>query len=186
MAQKVAEEKRAEQEAAKTGTRPKSGKLLLIVGLMVVIITVQVVITYLLMPKATDPKAEDGAAAKPVPAAAAKDAEPAAADNETVEQSLGDFNCTNSTANPGMVVNIDFKLIAVTAAGNQSALKKALEQHTGRVRQMVNQIVRRSSLEDLNDPNLSTIKRLIRQELNKLLRTTIDEVVISDVRTMDQ
>ena len=78
--------------------------------------------------------------------------------------------------------------VGIAAAGSQaSSLKQQLEVHSARVRQLVNQIVRRSSLEDLNDPNLSTIKRLIRQEVNRLLRKSyVIEVVISDIRTMEQ
>jgi hypothetical protein len=39
----------------------------------------------------------------------------------------------------------------------------------------------------MNDPNLGTIKRLIREEINRLLQKTyVIEVVITDVRIMEQ
>jgi len=157
----------------------------------VLIISVQAVLTYFLMPKAPEPKTEDPATAKAAPAATPNGEDEAdGASSETAEVSMGDFSCTNSTANPGMVVHINFKLIAVTAAGSPAkSLDEQLKLHAGRVRQLVGQIVRRSNREDLDDPNLSTIKRLIRQEVNRLLRnhkSHIIEVVISDITTMDQ
>lgn len=190
MVQKVAEEKAGADQSAPPQPRAKSGKLVLIVGLVALFITAQAVITYLLMPKAAPPKAEDSATAKPAPPASPNgDDDATEAATETFEVPMGDFNCTNST-DPGMVVHVNFKLVAVTAAGSSaSKLESQLKLHSGRVRQLVNQIVRRSSLEDLNDPSLNTIKRSIRQEVNKLLRNTsanIDEIVISDITTMQQ
>ena len=59
--------------------------------------------------------------------------------------------------------------------------------NTDRVRQAVVKVARSSNREDLEDPNLSTMKRLIREEINKVLRKSfIIEVVISDFRTMEQ
>jgi hypothetical protein len=59
--------------------------------------------------------------------------------------------------------------------------------HTARIRQAVNKIVRSSSLEELNDPSLGTIKRLTREEINRLLRKSyVSEVVITDVRIIEQ
>jgi len=189
MAQKTAEGKGVVEQTSVPRANAKSGKLVLIIGLVALIVTAQAVITYFLMPRTPDPKPEDPAATKSASVAAPNGEEEAeTSQSETAEVTMGDYNCTNSTANPGLVVHIDFKLVAVAAAGSQaSSLKQQLEVHSARVRQLVNQIVRRSSLEDLNDPNLSTIKRLIRQEVNRLLRKSyVIEVVISDIRTMEQ
>lgn len=184
MSQKVAEEK-SDVAPGVPEKPPKSGKLVLIVGVVVVLITAQAAITWILMPKPADAKAEDSASVKTPAGAGDENGESPAA--ESTEVPIGDFNSTNST-DPGMVVHVNFKLVAIaTAGGPASKLEAQLKQHSGRVRQLVNQIVRRSSLEDLNDPNLSTIKRLIRQEMNRLLRSSyVTEVVISDITTMQQ
>ena len=56
-----------------------------------------------------------------------------------------------------------------------------------RVREKVNKIVRSSNLDELNDPNLGTIKRLIKEDINRLLRKTyVVEVIITDMRVMEQ
>lgn len=189
MAQKVAEEKSA-ADASAPGAKPKSGKLVLIVGLVTLIIVAQAIITYILMPKAQETKPEDAqaAAAKAAPAGdSAGDDAKDAPENETAEVAVGDFNCTNSTAAEGMVMQITFKLVAVASGAQAKALEDQLKAKNAQVRQLVNRIVRSSKMEDLDDPNMGTIKRLIRQEVNKLLRKSlIIEVVISDITTMQQ
>src|SRR5438270_10110369 len=98
MAQKVAEEPGVEESAAPARVQRKSGKLVLFVGVVVLIVTAQAIITYLLMPKASEQKAEDPAGTKAAPAAPPGGEETAeTAQNETAEVPLGDYNCTNST-----------------------------------------------------------------------------------------
>jgi len=158
----------------------KSGRLLLIGSLVTVMILAQGVITYLLMPKASAGKGDD------LKDPAAAEQEDAAGPDDSMEVPMGDFNCTN-TATPGVVIHIDFKLSAVTTSGQGAALEGLLKSHQARVRQVVNRIVRSSKLEDLNDPALGTIKRLIREEVNRLLRKSyVTEVIISDMRTVEQ
>ena len=191
MAQKVAEEKSPADQAA-PGAKPKSGKLVLIVGLVTLIIVAQAVITYVLMPKAQEPKPDDAQAAAAAKAAtsgdhAGGDDGKETPENETAEVAVGDFNCTNSSAAEGMVMHITFKLVAIANGAQAKALEDQLKAKNAQVRQVVNKIVRSSKMEDLDDPNLGTIKRLIRQEVNRLLRKSlIIEVVISDITTMQQ
>ncbi len=192
MAQKVAEEKAPADQAA--DAKPKSGKLVLIVGLVTLIIVAQAIITYVLMPKPQEPKPEDAQAAAATKAHPAGEGtgggsgdEKDAPENETAEVAVGDFNCTNSTAAEGMVMHITFKLVAVASGAQAKALEDQLKSKNAQVRQLVNRIVRSSKMEDLDDPNMGTIKRLIRQEVNKLLRKSfIIEIVITDIRTMQQ
>jgi len=97
------------------------------------------------------------------------------------------FSCTNSRAAAGTTVHIDFKLVALVAADQALNFETKLKEHDARVRQAIIKVARSTSLEDLNDPNLSTIKRLIREEINKILRKSyITEVVISEFTTMEQ
>jgi len=187
MSTKIEGQEDVEAGASLPPKRPS--KLVLIIGLVALIITAQAVITYLLIPKAAatpkDPAAGDkqAAGASGAPVEEVPDVRVA----NSAEVSLGDFNCTNSTAAPGVVIHVDFKLYAVTTSQQASQLEQQVKSHQARVRQIVNKIVRSSSLEDLNDPNLGTIKRLVREEINRLLqKSLISEVVISDIRTMEQ
>ena len=59
--------------------------------------------------------------------------------------------------------------------------------HKYSVRQAVEQIVRKAQREDLNDPNLSTLRRLIREEVNKVLgKSFVIEAVIHDFSMIEQ
>jgi len=105
---------------------------------------------------------------------------------DTAEVMLGEFDSSNGTASPGSIVHVSFKIAAVTPTNLSSVLEQRLKSHQARIRQIVNTIVRSASLEELNDPNLGTIKRLIREEINRLLRKSyVNEIVITDVRVFD-
>lgn len=108
--------------------------------------------------------------------------------SDAVEVAIDSFSTTNSRAAPGSVIHLTFKLTAVVAAGQDMAFEHAANQHhNARVRQAVLKVARSASLEDLNDPNLTTIKRQLREEINKVLRKSyVTEVVISDFKTMEQ
>jgi flagellar basal body-associated protein FliL len=109
-------------------------------------------------------------------------------ESNAVEVTVDSFSTTNSRAAPGSVIHLTFKLTAVVAAGQDIAFENAANQHhNARVRQAVLKVARSASLEDLNDPNLTTIKRQLREEINKVLRKSyVNEVVISDFKTMEQ
>ena len=161
-------------------SRPQS-KLVLIVGILVVIIIAQVVITWLLMPKSpVVAVAAEGAAKPDEPATAAADA-----DDTTAESPLGSFNCTN-TSTPGSTVQIDFKLSAITPKDKVSRLKERVDSHESRLRQTVAKVVRSAKLEDLSEPSLATLRRALKEEVNRLLRTNIEDVVITDFRHLEQ
>lgn len=183
----VAEKETTERPAA-APTAPlekKPRRLLVIIGIVVVLITAQAVITYLLMPKDSG-KTDEAAVGNDSSGKASRDRLGKIGD-DTVEVPIGDFNCTNSTAGQGMVVHVDFKLAATTQAKHADHLTAQLKKYQGRARQVVNKIVRSSSMTDLNDPNLGTIKRLIREEVNRMLsETLVVEVIISDMRTIQQ
>jgi flagellar basal body-associated protein FliL len=162
------------------------GNLVMIIGAIVVVVIVQTVLTLLLMPKAGATKPTEDAAKV---AAAKAEAEEKADDTEsdTRETNVGDFNCTNNTAAPGVVIHLDFKMAALSTEKHAGTLKELLKNHDARVRQIVGQIVRRSTLEDLNDPNLATIRRLVKEDINRLIRKSlITDIVLIDVRTVEQ
>ncbi|HEX6984464.1 MAG TPA: flagellar basal body-associated FliL family protein [Planctomycetaceae bacterium] len=106
---------------------------------------------------------------------------------DSVEVLIDTFSTTNSRAAPGTVVHVTFKLTGVVPAGQEVAFEHAANQHHNtRVRQAVEKVARSASLDDLTDPNLTTVKRQLREEINKVLRKSyLTEVVISDFKTIE-
>jgi flagellar basal body-associated protein FliL len=107
--------------------------------------------------------------------------------DDTAEVAIGDFNCSNGSASPGSILHVDFKMSALTSPNRVADLERLMKSHQARIRGSVNRILRGSSLEELNDPNLFTIRRSLREELNRLLRKTyVAEVVVTDFRVIEQ
>lgn len=107
---------------------------------------------------------------------------------QAVEVMVDTFSTTNARAAPGTVIHVNFKLTAVVPSGQQMAFDHAANQeHNARVRQAVLKVCRNASLDDLNDPSLTSVRRQLREEINKVLRKSyVTEVVISDYKTMEQ
>lgn len=104
------------------------------------------------------------------------------------EVEIHTFNVTNNTAAADAIIHISFKLYALVAADQKSDFDKAAnEDNKARVREAVERIARGATVEDLNDPAAGTLKRLLREEINKVLKQSyIVEVVLSDFKTMQQ
>lgn len=190
MAAEVAEQPKPAETAAHDApvSKGKPKKWLIVGAIVLVVVIVQVVVTSLLLPG--HPPAETGAKHEEKEhehAATDQHHGDAENDGEFAEVPMGDFSFSNGTAAPGMIIHVDFKLSAIATSKQASSLDTQLKLHQARVRQAVNKIVRMCNLEELNDPNLATIKRLIREDINRLLRKSyVLEVVITDVRTMEQ
>jgi flagellar basal body-associated protein FliL len=191
MAAEVAEQPKpaetASHDAPPSKRTPK--KFIVIGAIVLIVVIVQVIVTSLLLPgrAATDASHKHDDKEHATTEHHHGDGEADGADGEFAEVPMGDFSFSNGTAAPGMIIHVDFKLSAVATSKQASSLDSQLKVHQARVRQAVNKIVRMSSLEELNDPNLATIKRLIREDINRLLRKSyVVEVVITDVRTMEQ
>ena len=107
---------------------------------------------------------------------------------DVVEVEINSLNVTNNRAAADSIIHITFTPVAVVSRDQRVAFDKAANKdHKARVRQAIVKVARSSSLEDLRDPNLTTIRRLIREEVNKVLRQSyIIEVIIPDFKTMEQ
>lgn len=107
---------------------------------------------------------------------------------DEAEVEIGLFNTTNTRAARGSVFHISFKLFGIVAQEDKDTFNEAANKvHEARVRQAVIRVIRSSSMDDLDDPNLGTTRRLIREEINKILRKSyLIDVVINDVRIMEQ
>ena len=177
----------APHDPVQSQRKPK--KWLVIGAIILIVVIVQVVVTALLLPGHAASDAGHKHDDKEHATADGHHAEGEAdgAEGEFAEVPMGDFSFSNGNAAPGMIIHVDFKLSAVTTSKQAASLEAKLKLHLARVRQAVNKIVRMSSLEELNDPNLATIKRLIREDINRVLQKSyVVEAVISDMRTMEQ
>ena len=107
----------------------------------------------------------------------------AGSDLVEVEMSPG-FSVTNSTADLGTLVHVNFELVCAVSGPNESAFTAAVgETYKNRLRQVVTEIVRSASLEELQDPDLNQLKRRIREELNKTLQHSfVVEVIIPKIQ----
>lgn len=109
-----------------------------------------------------------------------------AAVNDTAEEPIGDpFNCTNNQQESNL--HLRFKVVAVVKENQSVAFRDTNAAHKTRVRQAIEKIVRRAQREDLNDPNLSTLSRLMREEINKVLgKSYLIDAVIHDFSMIEQ
>ena len=152
---------------------------LIIAGAVVTAMTLEAVVFLLLMPSSSKPVAADAQTEDP----AAKEE---AITVDTAEEPVGDpFNCTNNQEEGNL--HLRFKVSAVVKANEQIRFRDTNAAHKTRVRQTIEKIVRRASREELNDPELSTLKRSIREEVNKILgKSFITEAVIHDFSMIEQ
>lgn len=175
----------AEQEVSTAqnseSTGGQSGLMLKIVGLVSLLMIVEGVGLYFFL-----------GAGNSTPAKAANEEDSLDVENQdfkddstTVE--IGSFNCTNSRADPGSTIHVSIKLNATVSSDQEEWFNQAIKTHKARVQQAVIQIIRSTNLDDLNDPKWVTMKRLFREEINKVLRKSfVIEIVISDYRVMEQ
>lgn len=102
---------------------------------------------------------------------------------DTVEVKIGDFRPTSSAKGyQGGDITLEFTLAAEVSKDVQESFRSAIKDaHQFRVRQAVERVCRSASREQLDDPNLSTLKRLLREEINKVLgQSYIIQVLITD------
>lgn len=164
------------------GNRPRSGgRKLKILALLLTVMAVEGAGIYLLIPSPST-TASDEKPAEPEETAKTGVA-------HTVEVPIEPVvNVTNSLAAPGSIIHVTFKLVAVVPRDQQLSFEDAANvEHNARVRQAIVKVARSANMDDLSDPELSTLKRLIREEMNKVLRKSyVNEIVISDFKTMEQ
>jgi len=167
----------ASTEATSQGQ--SKGKLLKIGGLLLLVIILQIGISYWLLTPPTQP------------AELAEDTLSKGSENlqvTTAEVTVDNFSVTNNIAEPGATIHVTFNLVALVEQGAASDFDSMIkEKSKARVKQAVIEVVRKSSLGDLNDPQLSTMKRMMKESINKVLKKSyVIETVISEYRTMTQ
>jgi len=163
------------------GPRRKSGnkKLLLLAGVFAVML-IEAIVVYVLVPKSAGANPGESSDAS---VGSLKD--PADAQN-VAEVKIDDFNVTNSLKSSGDVIHVNATIAAVVGKSQKDAFELAVSKESKhRVRQAVLKVLRSSSLEDLSDPENGTIKRQVREEINKVLgKSYVIQIIISDMKIM--
>ncbi len=183
----MAEENAAQTEAeAPEGEKPNKGGMLKILIVVAIAMIGEAGLFFFLGIGSNSGGSELAAAESE---AAQEDEENQDDEHESLtEVEIHTFNVTNNTAAADAIVHISFKLYALVAADQKSEFDKAAnEKNKARVREAVERIARGATIEDLNDPAAGTLKRLLREEINKVLRQSfIVEVSLIDFKTMQQ
>jgi flagellar basal body-associated protein FliL len=170
------------EEAAPKKKKLLGSKKVKIAIIVVVVMALQAVAAALLLPKGQ----ATPAAGQSAEAGHGEEAHAEKADN-LVEAEIGSFS-VSLEENGGILWNISFKLYATVAKEAKSEFEDLVgERFKARIKQAVVKIVRRSSIEDLRDPQLDLFKRNLKTEINNVLpERYIQEIIVFDIRTMQQ
>lgn len=156
----------------------------------VVVVVMECVVAYLLIPAAAEMpavaaqpgKAEHGGEHK---TEATAGEEPGGA--REVEVDLGKFGVTSFQPSTNSTLLIDFHLYGTIGGEEKAAFERAMEVSQHRFRDQVIVIVRSSELTDLTDAGLGLIKRKILEKSNRLLgKPYIRSVIFSDFSFVEQ
>lgn len=159
------------------------GKRLKIAIIVLVVMAVQAVAAALLLPKGQSTPA-GGQAAE---AGHGTDESHVEKADNLVEAEIGSFS-VSLEENSGIIWNISFKLFAAVSPDAKTEVADAVgERFKARIKQAVVKVVRRSSIEDLRDPQLDLFKRNLKTEINNVLpERYVQEIIVADIRTMQQ
>ena len=83
---------------------------------------------------------------------------------------------------------MSFTLVVTVSKGVEETFsQKARKDNKFRIKESINRVIRGASIKELDDPELDTIKRRIRDEINKILNQSfVQDVIVTDFRKMDQ
>lgn len=167
-----------EEASEETPTKKRfnlSSKKVKVLVLLVVVMGVQLVGLYLFLPSSTNTSNAD-------------DENGGEGSVETVEVTIDTFTVDNALASPGHRLSVSFKLTAAIAINQEVDFDQAAnKEHKEMIRDAVGQIVGDSSLEELNDPRRSVIRRKLKERINKDLgKSYVQRIFVSGFRVIDQ
>jgi|SRR5580658_1737290 flagellar basal body-associated protein FliL len=178
----------AAKAEAPAGEQPKKkrfgGKKLKIGVIVLVVMAIQAVAAVLLLPKGQATPASGQAAEA---GHATEESKTAEKGDNLVESEIGAFS-VSLEENSGILWNVSFKLFAAVSSEAKNEFADAVgERFKARIKQAVVKVVRRSSIEDLRDPQLDLFKRNLKTEINNVLpERYVQEIIVADIRTMQQ
>ena len=154
-------------------------KTLIIAGAVAGAMALEAVVMFWMMPNQSKPVAGD--ASEMDDAISSK----VIVGSDYIEEPINEFKCSNNQEESNL--HLRFKVDAVVKKSEKLSFQEAVKDRKARIRQTVEKIVRSASRDELNDPHLSTLKRLIREEVNKVLeKSFIIEAVIHDFSVIEQ
>jgi flagellar basal body-associated protein FliL len=171
----------AAAEAAKPKKKLLSGKQIKLILIVVGVLVLPAIGAALLLPKGHAASGEQSGEG----AAHGEESHSQKSEN-VVEVELGSFS-VSFEPDDSQMWNVSFKLFATVASESQSHFGDASEKYKARLRQAVVEVVRRSSIKDLRDPQLDLVKRALKSQLNNVLpEPYLQEVIVSEIRVMQQ
>lgn len=156
---------------------------------VVVVLSVECLVAFLLLPSSTDVNAmAEARYANGIPPVDFLD-EPDAAnsDEPRVEVDLGDYSVTAFQPLSNTTLRIDFHLYGTVLEKKQSEFDQFYGKNVQRLREKVIVIVRGSEITDLTDPSLALIKRKILDKANRTLgKSLLTSIIISEFAFVEQ
>lgn len=164
----------------------RTSTLLMFCAFIVIVACVQIVVTDLLMPGSADSSARRRAEQNSA-AAGQRDSDHESSAEQFAEVAMGDFSVSNTAAMRNVITHVNFKLTALTSSSQASSLESQIKWNEERFREAVNRTVRNANIDELYDPTLETIKRLILEETNRIFgRKVVVEILMNDIRVIQQ
>jgi hypothetical protein len=124
----------------------------------------------------------------PTPASASEEGVDVAAQKvEVAEIQVGEFKVNNQT-DPGTPVRVEFSVYVTVEAEKKTEFEEAFKAKLQRIREAVLVVARRASLEELQEHDLKTIKRKIKDAMVQVLgaeKAYMDGVVIPDFKPQE-
>lgn len=98
------------------------------------------------------------------------------------EYPLGAYRYLGSRYEPGRVASAEFALHVAAAPGYGEQACSVLEAHKFRLRQGIEELLRRTSPKEFDDIGLRQLKRSIRSRIEEILDTRlVDDVIVTDL-----
>jgi flagellar basal body-associated protein FliL len=162
------------------------GKKVKIALIVLAVMGLQAVAAALLLPKSQATPAS-GQAAEAGHGKEEAHGEKTEKEENLTEAEIGQFS-VSLEENNGILWNVSFKLYAAVAPSAKNEFADAVgERYKARIKQAVVKVVRRSSIEDMRDPQLDLFKRNLKTEINNVLpERYVQEMIVADIRTMQQ
>jgi flagellar basal body-associated protein FliL len=156
------------------GTSAGKGGLLKVGGLVIAVMLVQGVATWFLLPPAPAVLPEGSEVEEP-------------ADSGGVEVALDKITPTNTTAT-GHPIHVSAEVVAIVSASQQVQFDQVANKDLkARVRQVCRKVLESANMAELNEPGNGTIRRRMREEINKLLRKSyVIDVVFPHFQKQEQ
>ena len=108
------------------------------------------------------------------------DAAHGAGGEHTIEVNLGAFHIVSFNAKSGKSLSVDFELFGTVLASEQEDFDHLYAAHEKRISEQITIAVRGLQADDLSDPGLGLIKRLILEKTNRALgKPLVREAVIA-------